>query len=375
MKSLKELCLVSGSAESFGPERLRRVEEALIEDHRSDLPWYLRTIVAIGAWLASCFFLAFAITLIGWQDEHQTTIGCIGVTLLIIAVVVGRQKWGMFIGQCALAVSLAGQAMIYYGFVSEHFHPLGMATALSIGLAALLYFAYPNFLSRLMTCFAALQVTLLWIYAGDNGELFSGPQRVQSDLSQFVLLYWAFHLGAICWCFLRQRHSVLLAPLGYALIASLAAWQVENLSNAWIRSTVITYSIPWVEWMYFNLRIGLTALTLFGVSIWAAGGISALREKAPFFIGLALALAALVWFGSGGVLLALLFLLLGFSLQNRVILGLGLILFPVFLTHYYYNLNLDLFAKSGVLIGSGLVMLLLRAGLTRWVFADLKEAA
>ena len=375
MKSLKELCLASDSAESFSSERLHRLEAALIEDHRTDMPWYLRVIVAYGAWQASGCFLAFALVLIGWQDEHKTAIGCIGVALLIIAVAVGRQKWGVFVGQCALAVSLAGQAMIYYGFVNEHFHPLGMATVFSMGLAALLYVAYPNFLSRLMTCFAALQLTLFWIYAGDNGELFSGAQRVQSDLSQLILFYWAFHLAAICWCFLRPRHSVLFTPLGYALIVSLGAWQVENLANVWVRSTEVGYSVPWVEWLVFHLRTGLTALTLFGVAIWAAGGISILPEKTPLFIGLALALTAFVWLGSGGVLLALLFILLGFSLQNRAMLGLGIVLFPIFLAHYYYNLNLDLLAKSGVLIGSGMVVFLLRAGLARWAFADLKEAA
>lgn len=373
MKSLQELCLTSGSGENFTPERLHRLEATLIEDHRSDMPWYLRVIVAIGAWLASCFFLGFAIVLIGWQDEHQAAIGCIGVALLIIAVAVGRQPWGIFVGQCALAVSLAGQAMIYYGFVNEHHHPLGTATAFSIGLAALLYVVFPNFLSRLMTCFAALQVTLFWVYTGNGGEPFS-TYRIQSDISQLVLLYWVFHLAAICWCFLRPRHSVLFAPLGYAFIASLAAWQVENLFNVWTYSTVISYSPAWLAWMIFHLRTSLTALTLFGVSIWAAGGMSILREKAPPWIGLALALMALVGLGSGGVLLALLFMLLGFSLQNRAILGLGLILFPIFLTHYYYNLNFDLLAKSGVLIGSGMVLLLLRAGLARWVFADFKEA-
>ena len=377
MKSLQQLCLLSGNGESFSPERLHQVEESLVADHRTDMPWYLRIIVAIGAWVASGFFVGSAIQLIGWQDQHKSTIGFIGVALLIIAVTVGRQTWGVFVGQCALAVSLAGQAMIYYGFVNEHHHPLGTATAFSIILAALLYVAFPNFLSRLMTCFAALQITLFWIYTGNNGELFS-TYGARSDLSQLVLLYWAFHLAALCWCFLRSRHSGLFAPLGYALIASIAAWQVENLCNAWAgtvyaRSTEI--SPVWIEWILLHVRTALTALTLFGVSVWAAGGISILREKAPLFFGLALALAALLWLGSGGVLLALLFMLLGFSLQNRAILGLGLILFPIFLTHYYYNLNLDLLAKSGVLIGSGIVVLLLRAGLARSAFADLKEAA
>jgi len=373
MKSLKELCLSTEGAENFGPERLQRLEEALIQDHRSDMPWYLRVIVGIGAWLASCFFLGFTFVLIGWEDKDQTTIGCVGVALLIIAVVVGRQPWGIFAGQCVLAVSLAAQAMIYYGFVNEDHHPLGTATLFSIGLAVLLYIAYPVFLSRLMTCFAALQMTLLWIYTGDSGEPFSGITRTESDLFPLVLFYWVFHLAAITWCFLRPRHSVLLAPFGYALVASLAAWQVENLTNIWSLTSASNYGSVVFELALFRFRIALIALTIFGVSIWAAGGISILRQKALLFIGLALGLAALVVLGSGGVLLALLFMLLGFSLQNRVILGLGLILFPIFLTDYYYTLNLDLLAKSGVLIGSGLVLLWLRAGLARGVFADLKE--
>jgi len=136
---------------------------------------------------------------------------------------------------------------------------------------------------------------------------------------------------------------------------------------------VISYSPVWVEWTFFHGRFIMLAVAFFVIAVWAAGGIPVLREKPPLFLGLALALAVLVWLGSGGVLLALIFLLLGFSLQNRAILGLGLLLFPVFVTYYYYNLNLDLLAKAGVLIGSGLVMLLLRAGLARSVFAGPKE--
>lgn len=292
--------------------------------------------------------------------------------LLVVAVIVGRQKWGVFLGQCSLAVGLAAQAMIYFGFLPDD-HPFAMASALSIGLAALLYIVYPDFLSRLITCLAALQITLIWIYLGDR--IFDDSNRVQPEIAYPISLYWALHLAGICWCFMRTRHSALLAPLGYAFLISLAAWNVENLSHIWFYATVITYNSAWVAWFFYHLRLILVAMTIFGVAVWAAGGLSVLREKAPLFIGLALALAALIWLGAGGVLLALLFLLLGFSLQNRPILGLGLLLLPVFLTHYYYNLQLDLLAKSGVLIGSGVVLLALRAGLQHLVLTNLKEAA
>jgi hypothetical protein len=367
MKSLKELC------GAHGVDRLPQIEAALVEDHRADMPWYLRIIVGIGAWLAAIFFFGFALQLLGWQEEHRTSFGIIGVGCLAVAAFLGRQKLGVFIGQCMLAVSFAAQVMIYYGFVNEHFHPLATAMVFSIVLAAILYIAFPNFLSRIATCLVALQLTLLWIYTGD-GEPFSGLLRDESNLFPFLLFYWAFHLAAICWCFLRPRGSIFLAPLGYALVASLAAWQTESLLNVWSRSTEIGLAVPIMEFFGTYFQGVLTALTLFGVAVWSVGGLSALRERIPLFTGLAVALATLVWLGSGGMLLAMLFLLIGFALQNRPVLGIGLISFPVFLTYYYYNLHLDLLAKSGVLIGSGIVLLALRSVLKRWAFAHPEKA-
>jgi len=338
------------------------------------MPWYLRGLVGIGAWLASVFFFIFIVMFTGLREPQQTTFGCMGIVLLIIAVIVGRLKLGLFVNQCALAVSLAAQAMLYYGFVNEE-HPLGMTAPLSIGLAALLYFAYPEYLSRLITCIAALQITLVWIYVGSDGDPFSETLRPQSDLAGMITLYWALLLAGICWCFLRPRNSSsMLVALGHALLISITAWQIENLTNLWVRSSVIEYSPPWVFWLVIHFRVILTALTFFGVAVWAAGGLGVVRANAPLFAGLALALAALIWLGAGGVLLALLFMLLGFSLQSGTILGLGLILFPVFLTSYYYNLNLDLLAKAGVLAGSGLILLALRAGLQHLPWAAAKEA-
>ena len=365
MKSLKELCVSSGT---FDVTRLEAMEKVLVDDHHADMPWYLRLIVGIGAWIASLFFLGCAGMLIGWRDDHRAIFGISGIVLIVCAVLVGRQKWGVFADQCALAVNLAAQAMIYFGFIDEHSHPLATATIFSVIFATVLYVAFPNFLSRLMTCLFASQIILLWIYTSD-GEPFSGHLRVESDLSAMVLLYWVVHLAVIGWCFLKTRQPRLFAPLGYAMLVSLAAWQIENLCDVWVRSTVITYSPLWAGWIVFNFRNCLTAVALWMVAVWAAGGIPVLRAKAPLFAGFALVLAALVWIGGGGILLALLFLLLGFALEDRPILGLGLILFPVFLTHYYYILNLDLLAKAGVLIGSGFTLIVLRSFIGRSVFA------
>jgi Domain of unknown function (DUF4401) len=373
MNTLRELCQAPENVENFPAERLARIEHELVEDHRSDMPWYLRVIVGIGAWIASLFFIGFVGTLVGWEDKDHAAFGAMGVVFLVAAVVVGRQKWGVFAEQCALAVSFAAQAMIYIGFVDEHNHSMRTAMLYSIGLAAVLYVAFPSFLSRVITCFAALQITLLWIQVGDRDPI--SPQAFNSDYYPLLTLaFWTFHLAAICWTLLRPRQAIRFAPLGYALVTSLAVWQAENLGHIWEDHEAFTYQMAMVVWASFWARIALVALTLFGVVVWAAGGRNVWRQKEYFFLGLGLALAVLVYLGLGSVLVALLFVLLGFALQDRVILGLGLLLFPVFLGDYYYNLDLDLLAKSGVLITSGFVMLLLRTGVTRGVFMEKKTA-
>jgi uncharacterized membrane protein len=187
--------------------------------------------------------------------------------------------------------------------------------------------------------------------------------------------YWAAHLAAVCWCFLDPRRSELLAPLGYALAASLATWQATSFWTLWVQVYPASGTSYAYLWFLSRIHPATVAAALFFIAAWAAGGGSALRPFIALWIGLAVALAAIACLGLAGVLLGLFFLLLGFSVQSRALLCLGLIVLPVFLADYYYNLQIDLLAKSGLLIGSGVVLLLLRGGRTKWAFTGSKEAA
>jgi uncharacterized membrane protein len=368
MTTLRELLLAPENAAAYPQERLERIETALQTDGHDDTPWYLRVVIGLGAWLASLFFLSSAITLVGWDHPNHSIIGVMGVVLLIAAVLVGRQKWGLFAEQAALAVSLAAQGMIYAGFLDDSTggHPLRTAMLIAMALAAILYVTFPGFLSRLMTCFAALQLTLLWIEQGDYGQA-SRPAVLTALLA---LGWWAFHLGGIAATLPRPHRALDLKPLGYAFVLSLAAWQMENLFGVWN----IVYGPESVAdpilWITPNLRTCLLGLMLIAVAAWASGGRDAVRLHVGTFLGIVAGVAALVYLGLAGVMLALLFVLLGFALQERPLLGLGLLLFPAFLAHYYYILELDLLQKSGVLAGSGLVILALRTILLHTVLGN-----
>ena len=52
---------------------------------------------------------------------------------------------------------------------------------------------------------------------------------------------------------------------------------------------------------------------------------------------------------------------LGYAKHEKLLLLMGIFLMPMFLLLYYYNLDISLMTKSGILIGSGLILLAGRA--------------
>jgi hypothetical protein len=349
------------------PERRPEVSEALANDHNNEVPGYLRFITAVGAWLASIFFIGCATAFFGWQAAQKPEIGAIGIVLLIVAIVLNRFKLGLFIDQCALALSLAGQGMIYFGFVPDRDTGIS-ATELSVAMAVVLYVLYPSFLSRLITCLAALQITLWWLHL-KGGDWVPWLESKGTPLSVPFFAYWLLHLALLGVCLIPARFERLLAPLGYATAISLACWQFQD---AILGLGVLVSGTPKVVagLMLFPWRAVVTAIALLGVAVWCAGSLSRVAERQMLFAAVVLTLLVLVALGSTGVVLALLLMLLGFSLGKRPLLALGMLLLAVFLVDYYYSLEVNLLTKSMILVGSGAVLLALRTLLLQFAFSQ-----
>ena len=58
------------------------------------------------------------------------------------------------------------------------------------------------------------------------------------------------------------------------------------------------------------------------------------------------------------IFLSLILLVLGYSKHEKLLIIFGGLLMPCFIVLYYYNLDLSLLAKSGILVLSGSVLLL-----------------
>ena len=118
-------------------------------DSRPDQqPWYIRAMVGCGAWLASLLLIGFVASFSMLMDGGYVFIGLL---LMVGAILLRRRSNNDFLVQCALATSLAGQALSAYGFSEsigqEEFEIfLGFVLVVS----SVLFFLFPDRIHRVL---------------------------------------------------------------------------------------------------------------------------------------------------------------------------------------------------------------------------------
>jgi hypothetical protein len=138
-------------------------------------------------------------------------------------------------------------------------------------------------------------------------------------------------------------------PIGYAAIGSLCAVAIFFSMEAEIGE--LGYRQDFSP-AIINISLTAALIALIG---WASGGMEKLKSEPP-----AVACFGAVCLGvisAPGILLSIGLMILGYAQHDRLLLIVGGLLFPVFLSLYYYNLDLTLMIKSGILVASGAVLL------------------
>ncbi|HSI83353.1 MAG TPA: DUF4401 domain-containing protein [Candidatus Methylacidiphilales bacterium] len=320
------------------------------------LPWYLYGLVAMGAWISCFFFLGFIGAFFGWLIyDNIFLLMMFGIPLVGTATLASRLKLGVFVDQVALAFSVTGHililcaigqfAYVYIGHGTE----FGAVALASLALAGGLYFVYTDYLHRFLSFINAY--TLIWIWlVQDQVRIFSKPPPV--SLSTLLLgdLIIGIQLLLLGWIFLRPSAPRHWRPLGYATAVALLAQEVMTrfISMVGLR---MMYGLHGSHLFY--------SLALIGLLIWLAGP-PWFRRRTHGEFGLLFAALALGAIGTPTTLLALAFLVGGFALQDRFFMISGSLSLGYFLFMYYYDINVDLATKSGILLSVGIVILLAR---------------
>lgn len=310
--------------------------ERLSRPERSRL---ISSVAAIGAWIASLFVIGFLLAIgTGLFGEA----GLLVYTALFGAVAIGLDRYdtdSVFLDHVSLALSAAAQIIVPLALMDHGLVPVVVVQAL---VSSVLYAVLPGRANRVISASVGLFVVAGAALIGAGTEIL--PVTFYAIFGGiFALVASAFALDdELDW---KTRRA--LRPAAYIGVLGLLVMSIEAL----LELPEVFAEVGQAGWF---VR-GIAALFALGVVAMKLADEDARRRPALLASGGTIVLLGLVT--SAGVFVSLLVAALGFWKLDRVLIVLGGLGLAGHLGFYYYNLDITLLQKSGVLVLSGLLLL------------------
>lgn len=305
-------------------------------------PWYIKALVGIAAWIAA-IFLGIFFGAAGLIDSTASML-IWGAVLAVAAVALKRLvRNSIFWGQLAFAVVLAGQGLLIGGFAwwNEDMRNMITNTALFVvALESVIFTLYPDALHRMLSVLAIVGALIVVLY---DQEMVEAIHALTLLLAVGAVAVWQGEFRL-----LASRLFPFKAPLGYGFALALFGLCLLSLvgelgvTQWWISAAVLALVLLYLA---FTLLSELARPLLSPVGLWALG---------------AVVLFCIPAYQTPGILAAVIVLLLGFWRGNVLLMGLATIFLLFFLGAYYYHLDITLLNKSYILMGTGVVLLVVR---------------
>ncbi len=337
------LATLNARLERSGYTLIKAPEEAALDP----TPWFIRVLVGGGAWLAALFIAGGTAGLLGLSSgkDHGVVFSVLGLLYAAAACGLRGLTRGDFLRQFCLAGILAGQVLLGVGLTSL-FHSQGdsvVRTALLV-MTLVTLLVYRDTLHRfLATTASGVLVTLLL----REGDLASAAAPILG----LLLTLWAW---------LPSRALVgaeaILGPLQRPILHGLAMVSL----------------LPHGLGIFSSREIRIPALTLVATTLLlalVAGRIlRRLKALSPrslllTLLGLSVLVGAGAWVS--GIPAVALVMVLAVERREPGLFAVACAAGLGFLSHFYYSLEITLLAKSGLLLASGALLLVLRRFLTR----------
>lgn len=323
-------------------------------------PWFVRAMAGIAGWIAAICLLAFAAIGLRFVVDSAVAAAVVGSLCCAGAWLLLRGQASDFAAQFALALSLAGQALLLLAF-DHAFAPDHVSVALAMAvLQCLLFFLLPLRAHRVWSAwaaamalaFAALQLQLALLLPGllalltvlfwrpvfSAGEMAANPENTDSKtqrcrdggygtalalVATTLLLGW---FGTAAWPGVGIARE-LSAPPGWlggvfagavllGLVMQLPSWRAQLPSSRW--------------------RLLLLA-----------------------------AVPALASVSAAGLAAALVLLILARAARSLPLQGMAVLFLLLWLSSWYYTLSATLLQKSLLMLATGAALLALRLLLLR----------
>ncbi len=321
----------------YDPQRVFRVQPP------ASSPWYVRLFAGFGAWTAAILLVAFLFVARIVESEGVALV--LGLMLCAGMLALSRTRSSSdFVQQLGLSLSLVGQVLFTFG-VAALSNETSVAALAVIMLQLILLAGYADqfhrFLSGLWIVGALLAILA-------NYSQFNLIHLVIVGLAGLITVVVVYELELLV-----SRWWEILHPVGYAATVALLGLLVLPLQTELA-----------IHWWGFT---AVALLALLGVVIWRiatelALPLSRLQLATMVVLGVGLTILSVKM---PGVAAALLVLVLGYWRSNHILLGLAGAFLLFYMGAYYYSLELTLLNKSLLLIGTGGLLLTLRAVLLR----------
>ncbi|GAA0852966.1 DUF4401 domain-containing protein [Aliiglaciecola litoralis] len=330
MKNASQLLLLLKQQHLIGDIELNKAQEV-------SSPWYIKTLMGLCGWLAAIFILGFIAAAMASIFDNPVALGIVGIALITGAYFLLVSSDSEFVEHLGLAVSLAGQSLVAFALffnsaVDESFSWFILAI-----VQCILAYLMPNYIHRMMSAY----------FATVSLSLFMMVMHLSSYYSAIVLL-----VVALLWLneFTFSRHVRKLQAVGYGAVIGLIQFKTSILfasgGTTWLENSMPTV-VPWLD-------EGLNILVMLYVlhhlvkhrKLVLAG------EQKWFAIALLVLIGAGTLFANG-IVCGILIMIIGFAIQNRVLLILGILATLMNLSSYYYLLDISLLHKSFILAGLG----------------------
>ena len=317
-----------------------------LENRPNLQPWYIRTMVGFGAWLASLLLIGFVA---GFSLAMDVGYAFIGLALIVGAILVRRRFDSDFLIQCALATSLAGQALFAFGFAeSLGLDEFEIFLDFVLVVSSVLFFLFPDRIHRvIMVLLASSSLTMLFYVW---------------EVNSLVPLLGPAFTGALI--FLHRQIPILVASRYAALVRPLMNGLMLSAFGVLLISTVYVLPELGADFQFYP-RPWLSTILLGGLFLYVGTQIgkmvmdTANMTAPPVFYGIMVVIIACSW-AAPGLLLGLIVVMLGAASGSKTFIGAGIGFFAIFLTTYFYGIEVSMLTKSITLIATGFSILVSR---------------
>jgi uncharacterized membrane protein len=335
-EQMRAILLQAGLTEGTAPET-----------GKLESPWYVKVLLAFSGWLAAVFLLGFIGAGFGLVFKNSIAAFISGGLMIGGAFAILRIPRNEFVEHLALAVSLAGQALVVVAIFNIANRNQKIAWLLVALLQVPLAIVMPNFVHRIFSSFVAAAAFNLAL-------TFWGWPHVVSGL---VML-----LAASCWLNeFRYPHQMRrIQAIGYGLVLALiqlegtALFGYRTMGWRFPQDQSDLWAKPWIG------EVLTGAVTLYVVWHLLQRYGQSISERISITALLGTFLLCAVSLEVQGITVGMVIMLLGFGGSNRLLLGSGIVSLLFYISSYYYLLDATLLAKSRTLLIGGLVLLALR---------------